>query len=511
MSLFSCADRQVESALDAAQVLYNAEEYAAADSVLLAIDARGLKPGSRQQSRYALLYTQTQYKQYIDAPNDSLITLAVDYAEADGDDEDRFYAYLYQGIVRYDLGDYSQAAYSLFRAMSNADDVEDYFSKGQMYSYLAQVNGEKICSDDVCYAQKACEEYAKSGLTWYLPNALSILSIAKCHLGELDSARIYVDSAICLAKTIQNEFALLEALSNKGQYAVMADSIQLAQEIYGELSRYDTLYSWQAHDLCNLAYIQALAGNGDSAAILLARAEELCFDRNDSVNFLIHSIWVYDALEDYQQSSEFKEQLINYEESLWAERKYHSALAEQKEYSEYKFILAKKQSRQRLIISVGLFISLVLLVLFFIIYYRNKTLQVSLQSEKIKKLQVMHTLKSKEIASGIKAIRTSEVTSRFHDISKANKIAGVEDWESMESLFARELPHFKRSLLELSSYSDIEMHLSMLLKLNFAPREIATLLGRTQSAITLARKRLFIKVFKKEGTASDWDNFIMSI
>ncbi len=42
MSLFSCANRQVESALDAAQVLYDAEEYAAADSVLLAIDARGL-------------------------------------------------------------------------------------------------------------------------------------------------------------------------------------------------------------------------------------------------------------------------------------------------------------------------------------------------------------------------------------------------------------------------------------------------------------------------------------
>ena len=73
MSLFSCADRQVESALDAAQLLYDAEEYAAADSVLLAIDARGLKPGSRQQSRY-------------------------------------------------DLGDYSQAAHSLFRAMSNADE-----------------------------------------------------------------------------------------------------------------------------------------------------------------------------------------------------------------------------------------------------------------------------------------------------------------------------------------------------------------------------------------------------
>ena len=100
----------------------DAEEYAAADSALLAIDARGLKPGSRQQSRYALLYTQTQYKQYIVAPNDSLINIAVDYAEAKGDDADRFYAYLYQGIVRYDLGDYSQAAHSLFRAMSNADE-----------------------------------------------------------------------------------------------------------------------------------------------------------------------------------------------------------------------------------------------------------------------------------------------------------------------------------------------------------------------------------------------------
>ena len=70
------------------------ERFEEAYAVLDSIDGRLFLPGSYQQARYALLYTKAQYKNYIDCDNDSLISLAVDYAEAHGNKKDRFYLLL---------------------------------------------------------------------------------------------------------------------------------------------------------------------------------------------------------------------------------------------------------------------------------------------------------------------------------------------------------------------------------------------------------------------------------
>lgn len=93
LSLLSCTDNTHEEALCQAEALMDAEQYEDAYALLDSIDGSLFHPGSHQQARYALLYTKAQFKNYIDSDNDSLITLAVDYAEAHGDKTDKFYAY----------------------------------------------------------------------------------------------------------------------------------------------------------------------------------------------------------------------------------------------------------------------------------------------------------------------------------------------------------------------------------------------------------------------------------
>ena len=172
----------------------------------------------KQQARYALLYTKAQYKNYVDAPNDSLISIAADYYELHGSDEEKFYAYLYQGIIRYVLGKTNDAIRSLLRALANSDDVSDRYSKGQLYTHLAALNADLHCSDENYYALKAYDEYANGGLEAYQMNALSMRAVAKLHLMEYDSCRILIDSCITYAEESSNSYQLNELKTIKARH-----------------------------------------------------------------------------------------------------------------------------------------------------------------------------------------------------------------------------------------------------------------------------------------------------
>ena len=77
LTLSACKNQQVETMLDQAESIMQ-ERPVEALSVLRTIDATRLHARS-QEARYAMLYTQAQYKNYIDTRNDSLIRIAYDY------------------------------------------------------------------------------------------------------------------------------------------------------------------------------------------------------------------------------------------------------------------------------------------------------------------------------------------------------------------------------------------------------------------------------------------------
>jgi IS30 family transposase len=52
------------------------------------------------------------------------------------------------------------------------------------------------------------------------------------------------------------------------------------------------------------------------------------------------------------------------------------------------------------------------------------------------------------------------------------------------------------------------MQVCQLLKLEFTNQQIATILCKTQQAITNLRKRLYQKMFEKEGTADELSQFL---
>lgn len=464
----------------------------------------------KQQARYALLYAKAQYKNYVDAPNDSLINIAVDYAEAKGEEKDRFYAYLYQGLIRYELQEYSKATESLLRALANSDYVDDHFSKGQMYIHLALVNGVQHCSDELLYASKACEEYKAGGLDVYVANAKTILALAYIHQLKFDSARSYLDEAIACADSLNDSFSLLEALSAKANYAILVDSLFIAKDAFDELAS-NPSYTMRCGDYCNLAYLNARFRNFDKASEYLSSALKACVNYNDTTLVLVKTISIYKILGDQLQVDILKDSLISYQDNLIEENGKHTSLAYQRDYTEWQKLLVEEKAKKRSAFLVSVLAIFLLLLSLLYHNYKKKDILSKLQSAKIEKLQAQIQLQSTKIESGIIAIRESEVVSYFHELVLMKGKNSIKRWSELESLYTYHLPHFEQTLRELYSLSTLEWHLCMLLKLGFTPGEMSVLLNRSPATISIMRSRLYVKVFNKKGTPADWDTFVMSI
>ena len=86
-----------------------------------------------------------------------------------------------------------------------------------------------------------------------------------------------------------------------------------------------------------------------------------------------------------------------------------------------------------------------------------------------------------------------------------------EEWPQVEQSLMAVYPGFAAQLLSLYPMSDVEYHASLLIKLRIPTKDIAAVLAREVNTISTMRKRLYKKVFNREGGARDWDNFILSI
>ena len=95
-------------------------------------------------------------------------------------------------------------------------------------------------------------------------------------------------------------------------------------------------------------------------------------------------------------------------------------------------------------------------------------------------------------------------------IEAGNNIKTAE-WEELQQRLKAVYPRFSSSLYRLYNLSPTEYQLCMLLKIRTAPAEIATVLNKDKSTISSMRRRLYKKVFDKDGSGKDWDEFILSL
>ena len=508
----SCSsDRDTSAILDQVEALIDENPVAAYDLVK-GIDGAAIR-SSAVNARYALLYTRAEYKNYIDAPTDSLISIAADYYERHGSEKEKFYAYLYQGCVNYGIKDYNsnmKAVDVLLKACSYVDAVDNYKDVGLMYIQLSTLYGEQQATDEEACARKAYNAYEKAGMEAHATNAMAHIAASLLHQGDYERCLYYSDTILNKAISIKDTVDIVNALVKKTQCAIRLQRFSLGDSIYRTLKS-DYNYRYDSQDYSQLAVIQASKNNQIDAEHYIGCARKTADNFNDSLQCYIFSSRVYSKLHLDSLAYAYKDSAFLLENRLLVASLHHTALAVQRDYLEMQFENAELTHRQNLLYLAVVILILSLVIIIVVDYARRQKLMTRLQSEKIKNLLSELNKDRHLLNEGLYKLRHSEIICSFKEALAKGLSIHDEDWKEMEASFCKYLPSFEQTLLAVHEMSQIEWRVCMLLKAGFSSSDIARIVNKSPTAIPSIRSRLYSKFFMKKGKASDWDVFIDSI
>ena len=145
-----------------------------------------------------------------------------------------------------------------------------------------------------------------------------------------------------------------------------------------------------------------------------------------------------------------------------------------------------------------------ILVLFFVVVFvRSHIAQLRRQQEAEQQALVNRARSSQE-----HLVEEFRNTRLYRQILLEESVT-PEQWEEIVVYLNKNADGFSEKLVALyPAIKPQEMQSCMLLKLEFTNQQIAAILCKTQQAITNLRKRLYQKMFDKEGTADELNQFL---
>lgn len=154
------------------------------------------------------------------------------------------------------------------------------------------------------------------------------------------------------------------------------------------------------------------------------------------------------------------------------------------------------------IMAVVVFAAIMLLVIV-IVYVRSRIARLKQQQEKERQALVNRARSSQE-----QLVEQFRNTRLYRQILMDESI-NPEQWEEIMTYVNTHADGFAEKLTTFyPAIKPQELQTCMLLKLEFTNQQIAAVLCKTQQAITNLRKRLFQKMFDKEGAADDLNQFL---
>lgn len=136
-----------------------------------------------------------------------------------------------------------------------------------------------------------------------------------------------------------------------------------------------------------------------------------------------------------------------------------------------------------------------------------------LKIDKLKQLEKLAELKTQaKLNSEQNSISTSKIQNTINkEIKEGTYKLSEEGWRNLKILINSTYPEFDKNLEAFLCTNPVEYKICLMIKLGVTPSNIAKFVNVTKEAITASRRRMYIKVFKKKGTPSDWDKVILSL
>ncbi|SDF70108.1 hypothetical protein SAMN05216518_11144 [Bacteroidales bacterium KHT7] len=522
--------------------------------------------GKGDRMHYELIKMKIENKQNVVFTSDSLIKQIVDYYKDHGSPNEQMLAYYLLGRVYYHMGEAPQALQAYYDALEKADTTRadcDIWGIAVVYSQMSEIFHQQNLPNDEIWALKNYCKYTKIVKTptdyaiaksffvapyFLLEKNDTVLHIIKTYneelqqLGDtgmavrLNPTAIYVytkrkqlDKAEQLIRSFEEKSGLFDEKGNidkeyrfyyyiKGYYELAANNIDSAEYYFREAIKYG--YSYDSYN--GMIAIYREKRNVDS----IAHYSLLMDNGIDSVRkqIRIDAIHRMASLYNYSRNQKIAEQ------------------ESQKAHNAQVIII--------LILSLGVFGSLFVFQLYYS-YKRKKQNEIdklgyalssakreyqNIQDElqKLKNSNVERLIEEKErkgkelkqtiesIASegkmsaatnGLEEFAKSEIVGEF--VAKKSFCADSKkptkaEWKALETQFRKDMPMAYNMLANEKKLSPLELHVCILLILDFEDGIIASITESLPQTVSNAKARANKKIFNESG-AQSFKNRLMQL
>ncbi len=519
------ADREITSRLQTADRLMDQQPDSAL-AILQSVPTDSLT--SRLRPWYALLLTKATDKSYIRHQSDSNIRLAVEYYASHSDGLRYAEALYYAGRVASDMGDASAAIRYYGEAEENIGEAAHH---SPLYLNILSQKGSKLgelrlydeAEEYLKHTLSMSEEMGDSSNLHYDYQALGELYLSMRRLPD-------AEKMICKALELSPDDALLQCYlagikfeQNDNQAALRLirgiperiDSVSrhfalaYAADIYREAGVKDTAWMY-AKELTNLPGSQ----NKTTAYHILLGREFIDGMSTDSIADQIEAFLA--AAERKYDGNEAEAAII--QNSLYNYARHEAARAH-----------AEKESKQ-LMMLCGLLAVIVMVTVIVGLIKRFRASQMAIKMHRkvlsmekdtsLDALRVDIKEKAGELREGHTA---SYVVKRKKDggrdiIVKAVKTGmplseESEIWREVEEYVKANSVEFDHKLETLSNHTltERERSVAWLIRCGATPTDLATLIGRGKSTISMYRSNLCKKLFGPDGNIKELDYIIRSM
>lgn len=379
--------------MDSAEVIMN-DDPEMAFRFMDSIDSHSIS-GKERKARYALLYSEAQYKKGIDAADDSLIMIAVRYYSINKNMLNRFRSYYMLGCTYNGLGQLTNAAVALGQAELLSDNLNDEYRLGLLYSQLGDVF---FYSFDFRRAEQyyrlAMENYSIAGKEIHQMHALYDISGCLIQNKDYDAAHSILMEVYEWANK-HNETAFASScLQGKIVCSLNTQSIETAT---AEFDEYVNNYGQPADNPYIYSLFAAYYMSTDryiDATHFIEKGWNYAKTKNDSID-----LWYNESLlDEFRGRSDSA--LVKYKHSIELQNQNLYTLLDQPvlgAQNDYLKTLAEKEAlKAKHNRTVVLFMSILIVLIITIFFIANRIHKVNNEKEKQDYLLTIKELRLKE-------------------------------------------------------------------------------------------------------------------
>ena len=159
-----------------------------------------------------------------------------------------------------------------------------------------------------------------------------------------------------------------------------------------------------------------------------------------------------------------------------------------------------------------LIICTVFYITLFILVLQSNRRKIQLLQSRLDNIHAMQKMAVMEPRrQDVSMVFSSPAYLRIKEYLNEGRNMNQSDWMELAEVVDNAYSGFSEKLFSLYHMSEQDYHVTLLIKVRFQPKDIATLTAHSKESVASTRSRLYSKVFGKKGTTKDWDDFVLSI